>query len=240
MDLGSINKDLIIAFLGAIGSLIPVVITAAITYRRAMSKMRAENDAERLKLQKELMDARAEFKARTDASDNQKAMIQAIIEQGHSARNLAENVVKIVAAIEENTRATNKLAEKVDDNKQETTKLDRDIDNFAAHLVRATRTMEEAKGEVEATAGLIGASSKETQANSSKLADAILKQLAELRELSEDTLAIVKDIDQRVKALETKPDPVPPPPAILIAPKPEPVIPPPASEASPVPPVAAQ
>jgi chromosome segregation ATPase len=217
-----IDNELIKTFFTALaGFLIPAV-TAIVTYRRAMAKNRAESDAIKVQHSKELMDAKADYKQKLDDSDNQKAMIQAIIEQGKSARALADNVVKIVASIEENTRATNKLAEKVDDNKKETNRLDKDVDNFAAHLIRAIKTMEDAKGEIEATAGLIDETGKETQQNSTRLADTILDKLNELKQLSKDTLTIINDIDERVKRLETKPEPIPPPPVpVLILAKPD-------------------
>lgn len=220
-----IDEHLIIAALGAVFGAIPGLLSAWAVYRRSSAKIKLQTDASEAKLaaaradieakrlaaqaeyEQKVSDAQADLKQRMDESDQQNKLIDAIIEQGKGAKDLAESVRQIASSIRDNTQATNDLKDSVEKGTRKTAKLDENVDDFAARLVRATTVMERSNEEIQGAKNAIEATSQQTQENSTNLANTILDQIAELKKIVLDTRDIAQDIDERVKRLEAKPDP---------------------------------
>lgn len=239
------NPD-VIPIISALAGAVPGILSAWIVYRRSSNKLklqadesaaklaaaRAEIEAKRLAAQAEyerqVSEAQANFKQKMDESEQQNKLIDAIIEQGRGAKDLAESVRTIASSIRDNTQATNELKESVEKGTRKTTKLDESVEDFAARLVKATSSMEKSNEDVQRAKDAIEATSQRTQANSTKLAMTILEEIAvlknlvtETRSIVDESRAIARDIDERVKRLEARPEASPPvninlPPAAVV------------------------
>ena len=212
------DKDLITAIIAAIfGGLVtltPVLIGSWIKFRNADHKWKMQFATMNTEHQTKLMEAKAEFKKEMDGSDNLTKLINGMLGQVSGMSEVATELRAVSGALGQNTTATNKFVETIESKFK---RLDDNVDDFAARLIRATKTMEETKGEIQEAGKQITQTGQDIQKNSQNIGNTILDQIADLKKVVEETYKIVNDIDARVKRIETKPDPVPPP-AIPIIP----------------------
>lgn len=217
MDFSGINKDLIVAVLGAIGSLIPVIITAVITYRRAVAKMRAENADLDAKRQKEAGEAQLAFdqkveelRLRQAESERQSKLQDALIaqigdikalqklEEEHTdaIKRVGDEMAFHAEAVKQNSKITEALRISTDKGTEATVSI-------VQYLQNVTDSFSSVREQMQGVKKQVVDSSEEVAQNSNERAGEIMQKLTEITDWLERIEKKQECMDKRLQAIES-------------------------------------